>query len=290
METVRIVSMKKKRLLWIGVPCLVLGILILIMGISKMNRKEKGIFSWYPDVVRNEEMIETAIENEITEIYQMFSNQTSDDEVCSFLKAASQKEIAVYGLLGEAEWAVDATAEVLLGEVNRIKGYNSLVSEEDRIQGIVLDIEPYTLAEWGEKADEILESYTQVLKLCYQKMDGLKLFICIPYYYDSMGYENYLEIWAKQCCDGFMVMNYNVGNEIENIRYEIGLCEKYDRRIVSIYELNEPGGQVETNTSYYDSTLKEVEGNFRGLKREYRYKKLAMAYHEYQAFKEMPFE
>jgi hypothetical protein len=80
--------------------------------------------------------------------------------------------------------------------------------------------------------------------------------------------------------DGVFVLNYNKGNEIENIKREAALARWYKKRIVNVYEL-QPGLLSQTNNSitYYKDGIEAVNANYRELLDTYPSHDLGIAYH-----------
>ena len=270
-------------------------IIMWILGIGEFSganmmrlpfENDCGVFSWYREDLEDESFFDICSQTVITEVYQMFEHECTDDSVVSFVKRASDRNVKVYALCGEKEWAYDENGSEMIAEIEHIKKINESISEEAKIRGIVFDIEPHMLEDWDLNQKDIVKSLTSAIQKSFDTCDGLEMYICVPFYYDDLGYTDVLEEWVAKSCDGLMVMNYSVGHEEGNIVTEVKLCEKYNKRIVNIYELQRDGTNgVEQVNTYYGKGLKKVLMNFSFLKMKYQYDKLGIAYHEYNSLK-----
>ena len=135
-----------------------------------------------------------------------------------------------------------------------------------------------------------MDSFVAGMKTAYDRAKGygLEVIVCMPYYFDSKGFERELETLIRSCCDKAAVMNYYRGKEIEHVETEAALAEKYNKELLSIYELKAPGthGLTEKNT-YYEEGLEAVEENFLQLKDAYPDQTIAMALHDFEALEEV---
>ena len=157
-------------------------------------------------------------------------------------------------------------------------------------KGVVYDVEPYLLEEWKQEPwtvmDSLAEGMREAVLLAHEK--GLEVIYCIPYYYDTLGLTSQLETLVRDCCDQVAVMNYYRGKEAEHIQTESALAKKYGKALITIYELKAPGGHglVEENT-YHSQGLKAARDNFSQLQEVYGEQTISMAFHDYEALKEV---
>ena len=97
-----------------------------------------------------------------------------------------------------------------------------------------------------------------------------------------------MEELIKTCCDGIAVMNYYRDSEIKNIATEVELVRKHNKEIITIYELKRANGKgiKEVNT-YHNKGLDAVKRNYASLLDAYPGQTISIAYHDYQALKEV---
>ncbi|RKM62403.1 hypothetical protein D6855_03025 [Butyrivibrio sp. CB08] len=240
-----------------------------------------GVFSW--DHLADETDIECLVSNNITEIYQYIKPEYSDDEIMDFLGRMSDRGIDVYILDGEPSWAYKDNFRYMETIVDRIAYINNYVSRRERICGIVYDIEPYVLDKWHSTPDIIMDEYISNVSEVRDKIDrrgyNIEMCVCVPYSFDLMGYEAHLESLIRNS-DQVFVLNYNKNNEVENIRTEVELARDYEKRIVTVYEI-QPGLLSQTNNSvtYYKDGLGAIVKSYDNIISSYEDKKIGIAYH-----------
>ena len=265
-------------------------LLVMFNGCTVRETKA-GLFSWKKDAVESWEMLLSDAKSlEITEVYQNISDSLESDTVKSFLNEAAKQQVNVYLLAGEAEWALEEERDELIEEIDRLAVLNTLVEEEAQIKGIMLDVEPYLLEEWEEDSDEIMQSYVENMRCAYTyaREQGITMVLCIPYFYNNKGYEKELELLIAEACDEVAVMNYYRDAETSNIKEEAAYAGKYGKPITTIYEMKEAGthGLTEQNT-YYNFGFEAVRKNYAALCEIYKEQEIKMAYHDYEAVKEV---
>jgi len=116
--------------------------------------------------------------------------------------------------------------------------------------GVVIDCE-----DW-DRLPSVLEGV---------KNRSLPLYICIPFWLEDVYGEAYVERIINSC-NGIISMNYLKGSEAENIRFEMQLCRKLKKQIITAYEL-QPVGMYdlkEVNT-YHDQGIAAVEENYKTM-------------------------
>ncbi|SFN86546.1 hypothetical protein [Proteiniclasticum ruminis] len=247
----------------------------------------RALFSWSSSNVEDRTLLETMKKADLNTIFQSFSADNDKNSI-AFLEEAAAEKITVYALTGSPEWSLDKKGSSMVERVNRISALNEKAAESDRVQGVIMDVEPYLLDEFKGNEKEIMESFILGLEAAYEKAKehNLRFGVCIPYYYDHWDLQDELDKIAK-ASDFMLVMNYYRDQEIEHMSFEAGLARKYEKEIMTIYELQAPGkyGLTERNT-YYGLGLAKVEQNFSKLQAYFGEQSVSMAYHEYNALKE----
>lgn len=265
----------------------------LIIVINDSETEEvRSLFSWEDNEVLEgrTELLETMKNLNLNTLYQSFSREVKEDDIKSFLLDAKNKGIDVYYLDGDPEWALIGDGEPMIETIETVIGINSKLNENIRMKSIILDVEPYTLEEWEDDKEGVMNGFLRELKSAYKKANEskLELIVCIPYFYDNKGFSKQLEELIKSACDGIAIMNYMKDKEINNIEKEVEIADKYGKRIINIYELQAPGqhGLQEKNT-YYNENIEAVEKNFKNMREEFYDKDISIAFHEYTALKEV---
>ena len=277
--------MQKRK--WIGSILLFL----LCLGGCGAPVTEAGLFSWKESAITDYETLFSDMkELGMVELYQEISDDIETEMIKKFLTSASEQEIAVYLLIGEPDWVLEKDAESLLEEMQRIGEINELVEETAELKGVMVDVEPYLLEEWDDERDELMQCYVDCMKETYDYAteQGIEVILCIPYFYDNKGYSGELETLIAEACDGIAVMNYYRNMEVAHIEQEVAYAAKYEKDIITIYEMKEAGshGLTPQNT-YFELGFGKVKDNFRDVYKAYRKQNIRMAYHDYEAVKEI---
>ena len=264
-----------------------------LYGCSSLKYKtlnyDKSIFSWDKlSVLEPKENLFDVMEKyEIKTIYQSFSSELPEKKISKFLESCSEYNYQVYYLCGEPEDALIQNAEKMIEDIDNaavIKEYDN----NNVLKGILFDVEPYLLDEWEIKSDKIIQQFADNLQIAYKnaKENKLEMIVCIPYYYDTNGFSDFLEKLIKDRCDGIAIMNYYQENEYEHIKEEVELTKKYNKTCINIYEF-QPSGKhdlIDENT-YYEEGIEKAEENFNVLRNKLDSNNLVLGFHEYKAIK-----
>ncbi len=192
--------------------------------------------------------------------------EVPEGEDAQVLEALS--EFDVYLLTGDPNMELDQMKEVVL-------------RAQQRYAGLVLDVEPYTKDEWSaeQNREAILNAYCDQIEglYAYAQERSVELILCVPYWYDDLGFGDQLERMAR-ACDGMCVMNYSRGNEQANIRGEYQLAGKYYKKLWTAYELTQSDGEgILQNNTYHDQGLSAVTDNYN---KNFLNTGIGLAYHD----------
>jgi len=250
-----------------------------------------GLFSWEKSaIIEKKAFFDDAESLGITEVYQEIAPSLQPEAVEEFLKEAQERNIDIYMLVGEAEWALQEDAKEIIKEIDRILLMNNNSEEAAYIKGIMVDVEPYSLEEWKQDSVGTMRMFVDSMKTAYAyaNKNDIKMMLCIPYHYDKKGFEKELEELTAQACDGIAVMNYYRDKEIPNMETEAEYAAGYDKMMITIYEMKAAGthGLTEKNT-YHELGFEPVIKNFRKVCKAFRGQNIKMAYHDYEAVKEV---
>ncbi|MBR4760828.1 MAG: hypothetical protein IK078_11880 [Lachnospiraceae bacterium] len=155
---------------------------------------------------------------------------------------------------------------------------------EKGFAGVMFDIEPYGRQEWKQEGDNgaLLQAFCEDLENAYSyaKEREVEMFLCIPYWYDDLGYESELERMIQNC-DGFCVMNYWKGKEKEHIRDEYKLAGTYARKLWTAYEFGKADGVgILPQNTYAEEG---IEAAFKNYRKVFQKTGISPAYHDLAA-------
>lgn len=283
------------------VICAVLsaGTAITVFGVAGPGEREEedgfGLFSWSGEMMEEteRERLYTCLGRAgVTEVYQKFSEESlKEDKSRAFVKGMREKGVGVYALMGEPEWAYERDGKRLIREIEYIAKYNEGHGEEERILGVMVDVEPYLLDEWDEGSEsrkELMEGFLSGMKQAYAYAGHkqLKFWACIPMFYDSDN-EDILEGLIAGGCDGVAVMNYSRRDEYGQMAKEVGYAREYGKDIICIYELQKPGRhELKDINTYANEGMEALQQSVHRLESQFGYERLKFAYHHYGALKE----
>ncbi len=275
---------------------IILRIMIMALVLTQigcaMKKEEIGLFSWSFSRAfeEKEKLFEMMKEMGVHSLYQEFPEDTPQEVIVDFLKLANMYKINVYYLAGAPEWGIEKSSGKMMTYIEHIITLNESFPERIGFKGIILDVEPYLTDEWDKDQEGVMNQYVKIMEKAYKIIteNHLEGLICIPYFYDSLGYEKQLETLVQNGCDTIAVMNYYKEKEQEHIVKEMELAHQYSKKIIQIYELKAPGthGLTEKST-YYHEGLQPILKSWESLKGFFNYKLFSFALHDYEALKEV---
>jgi len=261
-------------------------------GVTNQMQSKRTIFSWSSNEVTNNQrqLLNDLTEYDFDRVFQSFSTRLTNEEITSFVSAITNQNIDVYGLFGTPEWSLDPTGKGMIKRLNRIVEINHQLPENQKIKGLVMDVEPYGLDDfnWDDRA--VQQSYISGMKHLYQatKQEGLELIVVVPYFFETKGYQEVLQTIIREASSEVAVMNYYRNHEIKHLAFEAEEARKVNKPLTTIYEFKRPGehGLTEKNT-YFNEGRTAMEENAECLKQHYENQVVHIAYHDYQAFREV---
>lgn len=240
---------------------------------------ERSIFSWYASELFDPDRVFTFMNKYgLDAIYQHLTLDEPQEVVECFLLGAAANKKKVYLLAGEPEWALD------------VKKLVTLIGQAQPFDGIVVDVEPYLLQDFQHQPHIIMSSYVAAMRIAYRAAikNNLKFILCMPYFYDDIGFQKKLEILIRDCCDGITVMNYYRGKEIVHLKNEARLCEQFKKTLETIYELQPPGKHdLKDENTYYHYGINKVYENYDQLAAHFKNQCVQLSFHEFKSFEKL---
>ncbi len=292
----------KKRTKAVIIVCAVLLLTVTALvfffrqGYSQLfPKKGYGLFSWEETVIEETEWdsLSACIDQTgVTEVYQCFEAEGLLDNASGFVSRLHGKGVAVYALMGNSEWAYEADGASIIYQVKRVAEYNNAQGRESRIKGVMVDVEPYLLSEWDEGGDArtaLMSRYLLGMSSAYEyaSQNNLEFWVCIPTFLERNNKE-ILEALIARSCDGVAVMNYNRTDEYGQMAMELGFAREYGKKIICIFELQEPGNHsLEDIHTYANQGLDALHRSAERLEKQFGYDGLHFAYHYYKPLRQM---
>lgn len=205
--------MKAKRLTC-SILCLTIGFLF---GFSSAEQKSKATWIWQADKIGEEkqEILAFSMQNHIDILYVRMDMNRPFDYYRSFIREASAHGIKVHAVAGHPAWALKSHQDRMLKIVNWVKQYNREAQEDERIQGIQLDIEPYLLPEWQQDQERVIREWKANIQVFVEaaKADSeLETSAAIAFWLDEIkaeaGSDMPLSAWMISRFDTLVLMAY----------------------------------------------------------------------------------
>ena len=285
----------RKKWRFILAACVSMTVLVLAGACFAAAKQEPlsgkfGLFSWNVSVMAESEKdtLNRCIQQAgVGRIYQNIPEQNlALKETAGFIRRMSARSVEVYSLLGDSEWSYEKDGGSLRYELEQIVLYNAGQEKNARIAGVMVDVEPYLLDEWGRSSrsrKKLMERYLSGIKKGYDYAveNRLKFGVCIPVFYDVTN-EDILEELISTACDGIALMNYDRTDEYMQIAKEVGYAREYQKDVVCVYELQEPGSHdLEEINTYAGLGLKALWSSATRLEAQFGYERLQFGYHYY---------
>ena len=214
----------------------------------------RGMFEWPEERVKDRNDVNELIGKfQITDWYQELSVPVDRKTTAAFVSHLHQSKVKAYALVGETEWGYEADGASLIAYLEELVRYNAGVKPAERLDGVMVDVEPYTRSRWKEDPARHMETYVSGMIEAYryaQKHD-LIFIACIPRHYDDQGLTELLEILIRDGCDEVAVMDYDCGAEAEKLETEARFAEKYDKALHCILEFQRVGKHGLTEDKTY---------------------------------------
>jgi len=255
----------------------------------------RGVFSWEPSMAEpanRTEMYEIIELLDINEVYQYFDPDVTDaNDAYDLASELSEMGVGLYMLAGESDWTYKADGANMLDVISRAAEYRQNWGE-DKLAGIVFDIEPYDSRKWSQgKQDILLQNYLDGMEVAYNaaKDEGLRIILCIPSWYDN----DYNDLLAElfNYCDEAAVMNYDRTNEYENMINEINYAKELSKDIMCIFEFQEVGQyNLTDNQTYNNAGVEAAIESFESVYAQAGYEKLNFAFHYLRPLQKMLIE
>ena len=168
-------------------------IILVLLSMFLLMKKNNDIilYSWDMGYINQEDysnFYKIIDKLNINILYQDFSSKYLSNTDNTFLEQMKKNKVDVYHLAGDPSWGLENGYKYIIEEINKVIFYNNNVN--NKIKGIVLDIEPYA-SEKFENSDFSLEDfqiYVEQIKNSYYfaNENNLEFILVIPYWFDKI--------------------------------------------------------------------------------------------------------
>lgn len=201
---------------------------------------------WNTAEVLNEESREKFItfckNRGITKVFlsinrKVISSIQQSSDLQTFIAHLHHADIKAAALMGEPTWVYEKNRQKMLRKIRFVLDYNANTIDPVRFDAIHLDIEPHSLAEWGDYKQFLLNNLAETIKLANNLTSRgnqrLALEIDIPTFYHKID-KTVLEK-IVQNTDVLTIMAYErrtADSVIKSIEHILGLANRMDKQVI----------------------------------------------------------
>lgn len=132
-----------------------------------------GTYIWRAELVRSEkeEILDFVREQGIDLLYIRIDMNLPMSYYREFNREAKAMGIELHAMGGHPVWALTESREKIFRLVNWVRSFNEQAAENERFEGIHLDIEPYVLPIWSVDKEEVLRQWMGNIQAFVQKLE-----------------------------------------------------------------------------------------------------------------------
>jgi hypothetical protein len=216
----------------------------------------------------------------------------------------------VHALNGDATWI--SNQEAATNFINDLLNYNSKSQNNEKFDGINLDIEPYILSSWEKDTNgnsltlvqspvntEIATQYLQLLSsargMISAKGEGMTFGVDTPFWFDSNGFEliyngnnKLLSSHVQDITDFIVIMDYtdNYVNAISWATNEMNYGDVNSKNVVLAFETQELSN---SGSTFYEEGNSALENMFQQVTNSFSSKLSfkGFAIHHYESYRSL---
>lgn len=132
-----------------------------------------GTYIWRAELLHTEkeEILAFTKEHDINLLYIRIDMSLSTSKYREFIQEARAAGIEVHAMGGHPIWALEESRGKILRLVKWVKQYNESVGEDERFEGVHLDIEPYVMPIWRTDKEGLLRQWMENIQAFVQEME-----------------------------------------------------------------------------------------------------------------------
>ncbi len=207
----------------------------------------RSLWVWKMDPVNNlrarKELLALCEKGAIDIIYQYFGDFNADEDpayttaLAEFITECHRRNIEIEALTGNPVWSLQPNHELCLTWIRSFLEYNKTRPEEQRFDGVSLDVEPYLTGEWNQDRPAVKQQYLELLRRCRELVDGygqdFRIGAAIPMSYELEEKADGFETQALQYLDYLALMAYydTPKKVIDNSVFHVELAGKLGKKV-----------------------------------------------------------
>lgn len=208
---------QRHKRIWLPLLLCLLSLTLTLLMINQSPPLTRATWIWNAKLIvsQPEEIVAFAKEHQINRIYlQIKPIDIPPQAYRSFIGLASRAGIGVEALSGDPHWVFTRNQESIASLIAWVKAFNNQAPENERFQGIHVDIEPYLLPEWEQDRENIVRQWMENIEFLVaetKKDTDLLVSADLPFWIDSVqvpGDADKLSNWMLQRLDSITLMAY----------------------------------------------------------------------------------
>ncbi|MCC3375449.1 hypothetical protein [Cohnella sp. REN36] len=203
----------------------------------------------------------------------------------ALIRAAHKNKIRVYGLDGDADWALESNHSFALQAVQNVLDFNK-THPKTKFDGFQHDIEPFGMPDFFDNVQSYGSQFLDVLKQCEELVHtdkGMIFEVAIPFWYATAepspisltydGLEKPLDHHILDIVDSVAIMSYrdSAAAQIEVSQHDVDYAASVGKKAYVGAETTTPEGTgLPPFITYYDEGLKYMEDQFKLIDKYYK--------------------
>ncbi|PIR65604.1 MAG: hypothetical protein COU52_03340 [Candidatus Omnitrophica bacterium CG10_big_fil_rev_8_21_14_0_10_43_8] len=247
----------------------------------------RSLWVWKVDPVTNQkgrkELLQLCKDAAITNMYLYFGDFDPEKEpeyasgLADFLKEAHKFGIKVEALTGNPVWALKVYHQSCLDWIDAFLKFNKTRPQNERIDGVSLDVEPYLTSEWQSDTDRVRSDYIDLLKkvrkLVLRYNQEFKIGVAIPHFYSEID-KGKFEEKTLELVDYAVVMAYydDPNKIIEKSAPHFVIADKLGKKISIGVETQDliALNQGERRQTFFEEGWEEMEDSLAQVSKKFK--------------------
>jgi hypothetical protein len=200
------------------------------------------------------------------------------DEFEALIRVAHDNQIRVYGLDGDADWALESKHQYALQPIQNVLDFNN-AHPKAKFDGFQHDIEPFGMPDFFDNVQSYGSQFLDLLKKCealVHTQKGMNFEVAIPFWYATAepapisltygGVEKPLDHHILDIVDSVAIMAYrdSAKTQIEVSQHDVDYAASVGKKAYVGAETTTPVGTgLPPFITYYDEGLNYMEEQFK---------------------------
>lgn len=241
---------------------------VLLVGWSQPDEKQNVLRVETADLTtKSDDIISKSKQHQINTIYVNINTNRSSFYYKEFIRKANEAGIDVHALEGKPSWGLEANQQSLIDFTKWVERYNGKVSENEKFEGIHLDIQAQHTEQWDENSKSVIEDWKANLSAFQNELSDAELTtsVSIPFYLGGFETPDQPEMpfneWVIKQFDHTSILAHRDTIEGERgvialIKDELKVANELGKKVSVGVTLADTGEDV---TSFYEEGTEDMQ-------------------------------